>query len=102
MSESRKRSGNASSASERRTLKSPSVRPAPWAAYGRLWIVKTVATSRQYGLSRPSVASHHTAAPVCESWAWTTSGFHSSASADHRPASEKKTNFGPSSSIERP
>ncbi len=60
-------------------------------------MVNTEATSRKYGFSRPSVASHHTAAPVCESCAWTTSGFQWSASADHSAASEKKTNLGPSS-----
>jgi hypothetical protein len=65
-------------------------------------MVNTEATSRNHGLSRPSVPSHHTAAPVCESCAWTTSGFQSRASAAKSAASEKKTNFGPSSSIERP
>ncbi len=64
--------------------------------------MKTDATSRKYGFSRPSVASHQTAAPVWESWAWTTSGFQCSASADQSAASEKKTNLGPSSSIVRP
>ena len=65
-------------------------------------MVKTDATSRNQGLSRPSVPSHQTAAPVCESCAWTTSGFQSSASDAKSAASEKKTNFGASSSIVRP
>ncbi len=64
--------------------------------------MKTDPTSRKNGFSRPSVESHQTAGPVCESCAWTTSGFQDVASDDHSAASEKKTNLGPSSSIERP